>query len=292
MGGYTVDPHLSGPYLNNTEEEESMGVTSRLVFDPTDANTIAASSAVGAFVRAGDDGTLIGHVSDALKVSFTNTSLAVTATDLDIRDLAYATDSVTAHQGGTWDIGTVGSITGVVSIDDNGGSITVDGTVAATQSGSWTVAATQSGSWTVTATATDLDIRDLVAASDSVSSWTKDGSGNAITSTSGALDVNITNAISINDAALANTAIDNNATAVSTSAVAVTASVLASRKYLFLANNGPKAMYVGKTGVTTANGFPMFPGERIEMRAGASVGVFAIGGAGSSNEDLRCMQLA
>ncbi len=39
--------------------------------------------------------------------------------------------------------------TGVLSVDDNGGSLTVDGTVATTQSGVWTVAATQSGTWTV-----------------------------------------------------------------------------------------------------------------------------------------------
>jgi hypothetical protein len=43
-------------------------------------------------------------------------------------------------------------VTGTVTIQDGGGSITIDGTVAATQSGSWTVAATQSGSWSVSIT--------------------------------------------------------------------------------------------------------------------------------------------
>jgi len=53
----------------------------------------------------------------------------VSATNLDIRDLAFATDSVSAVQGTSpWVVG---------------------GTVAATQSGGWTVAATQSGAWTV-----------------------------------------------------------------------------------------------------------------------------------------------
>lgn len=247
-----------------------MGVTNRLLFNPTDADTIAASSSVGSYIRAGDDGTLIGHVSDALKVSLANASIAVTATDLDIRDLAFATDSVTAHQGGTWNIGTVGSITGDVSIDDGGNSITVD--------------------------ATDLDIRDLTAVSDSIQSWLRDGAGTALTSTlvgsDQALDVNLVNTIAINDAALANVAIENEAVAVSTSAVAVTASALAARKYLFLANEGNKKGYVGKTGVTTSNGFPLMPGERMELRAGAAVGVFFIGGTGSSNEDFRTMQLS
>lgn len=56
--------------------------------------------------------------------------------------------TVSALQSGTWNIGTVTTITNVVHVDDNattlsvddgGGSLTVDGTVAATQSGSWSV---------------------------------------------------------------------------------------------------------------------------------------------------------
>ena len=46
----------------------------------------------------------------------------------------------------TWDIGTVATITNVVHIDDNGGSLTVDGTVSI----SGTVPVTQSGGWSVT----------------------------------------------------------------------------------------------------------------------------------------------
>lgn len=47
---------------------------------------------------------------------------------------------------------TVQPVSGTVIITDGGGSITVDGTIAATQSGAWTVAATQSGSWSVAIT--------------------------------------------------------------------------------------------------------------------------------------------
>lgn len=36
-----------------------------------------------------------------------------------------------------------------VAVTDNGGSLTVDGAVAATQSGSWTVSASQSGTWNI-----------------------------------------------------------------------------------------------------------------------------------------------
>lgn len=101
----------------------------RLIFDPAD---LAESDSMGAYVRAGDDGTLIGHVSDALKVNLTNASIVVTATDLDIRDLQFATDSVDVSGSSN------------VAVTDGGGSLTVD--------------------------ATDLDIRDLthVALQDSV----------------------------------------------------------------------------------------------------------------------------
>ena len=245
-----------------------MSVTSRLVFDVTDAASIAASSNVGAWLRAGDDGTQIGHVSDALKVNFTNSSLAVTATDLDIRDLAFATDKV----------------------DVSGSSVSISGTVAVTQSTSpWVIG---DGGGSITVDASDLDIRDLSAASDSVSAWTKDGSGNAISSTSNALNVYVTGsgALTINDAALANTAISANTTTVGTSLISAISSILSNRKYAYFYNNGNKPMYIGTTGTTTADGFPMFPGMGYEFRAGASIDFKIISTAAS--QDLRHLQLS
>lgn len=47
--------------------------------------------------------------------------------------------TVAATQSGTWNIGTLSTITNVVHVDDNAGSLTVDGTVAATQSGTWNI---------------------------------------------------------------------------------------------------------------------------------------------------------
>lgn len=74
--------------------------------------------------------------------------IPVSATNLDIRDLTFAADKVDASgstlgaNSGT-DIGDVtinnGSGGSAVNIQDGGNSITVDGTVAATQSGTWTV---------------------------------------------------------------------------------------------------------------------------------------------------------
>lgn len=62
-------------------------------------------------------------------------------------------------QSGTWNVGTLttlGTITNVVHVDDNAGSLTVDGTVAfsnstiaVTNTGTFAIQAAQSGVWTV-----------------------------------------------------------------------------------------------------------------------------------------------
>ena len=247
-----------------------MGVTNRLVYDPTDANTIASSSTVGAYLLAGDDGSPIGSTSNALDVNIGAVS------DLDIRDLVYTQDSVTAHQGGTW---TIDSITNDVNvtqgtdpwvIGDGGGSITVD--------------------------ASQLDIDDLNATDDAVAAWLSDGAGTALTSTlvgaDQALDVNVVNDIDVDDG-IANTAIENTATAVSTSIVACVSSALANRKYVALANEGNKSLYVGKnSGLTSSNGFPLHPGMQHVWRVGPSVNISAIGRTGASSEDMRVMELS
>jgi len=166
-----------------------------LIFDVTDAGTIADTDSVGSFIRAGDDGTLIGHVSDALKVNFSNTTIAVTATNLDIRDLVFATDKVDVS--GSTDIGldaatlaalesiTVqnGSGAAAVNIQDGGNSITVDGTV---ELGATTLAALES----ITVVATDLDIRNLDYTQDNVA--LKGATGNQlVVNADGSINANV-----------------------------------------------------------------------------------------------------
>lgn len=275
-----------------------MSVSARLVYDPA---ADASSHKVGSYVLAGTDGTQIGAVSDALKVNFSNASLAVTATDLDIRNLVFATDKVDVS-GSSVELGattlaaletiTVLQGTSPWVIGDGGGSITVDGSVGITG----TVAVTQSTSpWVVSAT--DLDIRDLshLAGKDSVRLG--DGTDLVTSTLSGgkqALDVYIANAGSIDiDDSLANTAIFTEARAVSTTAIALTAAAaIAGRKWLYVANEGNKSMYIGPSGVSAANGFPVHMGQQSEFRIGASVAPFIIGEAGSSAEDIRVMQLS
>ena len=84
-----------------------MGVTlDQLVYDATDGG-----AEVGSHVLAGTDGTAIGHTGDALHVDIQNTSIAVSATDLDIRDLSASQDNVAISDGtDTLAINTDGSI--------------------------------------------------------------------------------------------------------------------------------------------------------------------------------------
>lgn len=282
----------------------------KLVFDTTNATTIADSDSVGAFLRA-SDGTLLTHTDVGGKKA------------LDVRvaeginvevDLNYTDDSVTAHQGGTW---IIDSITNTVTVqatdldirdltfatdkvDVSGSVIALDApTLAAlesitVQNGAGAAAVNiQDGGNSITVDAVDLDIRDLVAASDSVSSWTKDGAGTSITSTlvSGkqGLDVNV---IAAADAALANTAIASAAETldVANTAQNVVASPLANRKYLYVYNRDNQVMFIGQSGVTSANGFPVSPGSYIELRAGAAVDVEYV--SAKLNHEIRTLELS
>lgn len=206
-----------------------MSVTGRLVYDPTAASS---SHSVGSYVLAGDDGTQIGHVSDALKVSLTNATLAVTQS---------------------------------------------------------------TSPWVVSAT--DLDIRDLTHLANKDSVRLGDGTDLITSTLSGgkqALDVYIANAGSIDiDDSLANVAIFTETRAVSAVALTLTAAAaIAGRKWLYVANEGNKSMYIGPSGVTAANGFPVHIGQQSEFRIGASVAPYIIGEAGASSEDIRVMQLS
>lgn len=280
-----------------------------LVFDTTDAQSIADSDSIGAFIRSAD-GTLITHTTvggkealdvrvaeginvevdldaaddsvaawmndgagnaigstgGALHISDAGGSITVDATDLDIRALAFATDSV----------------------DVSGSSVSISGDVNVTQGTS---------PWVVSAT--DLDIRDLTAVSDSVQAWAHDGAGTALTSSLigsfQALDVNVvaSEELTVNDAALANTAI---ATAALTLAVAntpqdIVASPLANRKYLYIKNMSNQEMYIGASGVTAANGFPLSPSAIAELRLGAAVDIEFVGRTGQT-PTIRTMELS
>lgn len=152
-------------------------------------------------VQIGDGTDLLAVNADgSINVSVANASIVVTATDLDIRDLSASQDNVAISDGtDTLAINTDGSI----NITDNGGSITVDGTVAATQSGTWDIGTLTSitndvniadGGNSITVDATDLDIRDLSHTQDSVRIG--DGTDLLAVNTDGSINVAIVSASS------------------------------------------------------------------------------------------------
>ncbi len=127
---------------------------------------------IGLIIAESGGGQLVGS-AHPLPISDNGGSLTVDGT-------------VAATQSGTWNVGTVTTITNVVHVDDNAstlsiddgaGSITVDGTVAATQSGNWAVRAQDGSGNALTSHAPGssrgLDVTII------------DGSGNQITSFGG-----------------------------------------------------------------------------------------------------------
>jgi hypothetical protein len=274
----------------------------------------AADDSVAAWLSDGS-GNAITSTTGSLNVNLTNTSIAVTATDLDIRDLAFATDSVDVSGSEvSLDSATLAALENITvsatdldirdlafatdSVDVSGSEVSLDSatlaaleTITVNQGTSpWVIG---DGGGSITVDATDLDIRDLTAATDSIDSWLNDGAGNAITSTAGALDVNIASGtLSINDAALADTAIRAVAETVGTTIGQIVdgGDELASRKYLYVYNNGNKDTFIGQTGITTATGFPIPPGAILEARIGAAVDVYMI--ASAANQNVRTLQLS
>jgi hypothetical protein len=201
-------------------------------------------------------------------------------------DTLAASDFVGAHlyAGGAL----VSATGGAIHIADGGGSITVDAS-------DLDIRDLNSANDSVTVVATNLDIRDLAAATDSVSSWLKDGSGNSITSTTGYLDVNIaasTGTLTVSDAALANTALDNGEEDIVDTATKVIPTDLSARKYVFLYNHGNQFVYLGKqSGLATTNGFPFAPGVYLEARIGAAIALYGISPSGKTS-NVRNLQFS
>jgi len=108
----------------------------------------------------------------------------------------------------------------------------------------------------------------------------------------GALYVAVEGGITTSDAALANTAIANavNTLAVANTAEDIVASPLANRKYLFTYNNDNRKIFVGATGVTAANGFPVNSGSYLELRAGAAIDIEWV--SDKAGHDIRTLELA
>lgn len=270
----------------------------RLCFNATDD-----IDNVGAWVRAGTDGDKIGSQtynseewlnvaailtdSSGAELGSVANPLNVTGVDLEV-DLSHLDDSVRLGDG--TDFFTSTTVGADIGLDVN----LINASIAVTQgTDPWIIG---DGGGSITIDAVDLDIRDLSAAQDSVQSNLFDGSGTALTSTligsDQALDVNVvTDGLSTDDTA--NTDCSFSATSVDNTAggTDLVATDLAGRKYLKLYNNGNQTVYIGESGVTDATGFPLDPCSYLDLRAGASCDLYAIG-ATAAAQDIRIMELS
>jgi hypothetical protein len=227
----------------------------------TDANGDYSPIAVNEF----------GHLftSDAAVLAQLQSGVVVSATDLDIRDLAFATDKVDVSGSEvSLDAATLAALETVTVeqgtspwvIGDGGGSITVD--------------------------AVDLDIRNLLFSQDSVTSYIKDSNGDDLQAYNDELRV----ADVVNT--LANSALTNVGTGAGAGpgAQAIVSSPLANRKDAWLFNNSKKRMYVGASGITAGTGFPFPPGSMYHFGLGAAAVMHVLGTDVGDAQDLRVME--
>ena len=256
-----------------------------LIFDTTSAATMADTHSVGAYLRdslgnlitsqangsqrALDVGINVAGVqidprqiraltnADVVTVEQGTSPWVVSATNLDIRDLTHVSDSIKIGDGVDFlAINADGSINVNADISvTNGAEKAEDSAHVSADIGQYVLAVRQDA------------IANSVSADGDYASLKVDAVG--------ALYVYMTNTISVNDAALANStlfAAAETGAAINVSKNAV-AAPLSARKYLWIYNNDNQKMYIGGAGVTTASGFPVSPGAYAEMRAGAAVDV-------------------
>lgn len=285
----------------------------RFIFDPAD---LAQSDQIGSYI-IGASGTVVGNVSDALKVNIANASITVSGTDIDIRDLVFATDKVDVSGSEvSLDSATLAALENItVSATD----LDIRNLVFATDK------VDVSGS-SVTVTATDLDIRDLTHVSDSIQIG--DGTDLLAVNADGSINVNLTddgvaddavdtgNPFKVGGRAYAsglaavtagdrvNLAMDlyrrlrtfvgaqvgiltTLATVDDTAAVIVAA--LAGRQKIIIQNTSNKDIFVGGSTVTVANGVRIAKGATMELDIG-EVALYAI--AATDGNDVRVLELA
>jgi len=244
-----------------------------LIFDTTNATTIADTDSVGAFVRSGNNGKLITH----------HTITADTYEALDVYAAMAAGDGTPITQtGGSLNVNLTNTLPVDVDGIYSGGNTNPDnvGVIAHTRGATpvdadqieRTTAALANADNVVAANVHGLDVNSFGMIYD-----TAGGNWDRMTGTGGNLNVNITNtaAVTVTDAALANISLVSNTEtgAAATISKDVVAAPLVDRKYLWIYNNDNQKIWIGGTGVTVADGFPISPGSYMELRAGSAVDV-------------------
>jgi len=284
----------------------------QLIFDPTAADTTECDT-VGSYIldSAGNaiTSTDVGGGVQALDVNVAGGSLTTTvdlnfATDqvdtsgsviaLDAATLA-ALEDITATVSGTvaLDAATLtaledinATVSGTVSLD--AATLAALEDVTATVSGTVALdAATLTALEEVTVSATDLDIRDLSAATDSVS--ISDGTNDLAVNADGSLNVQFA-ASGKQTVVETNNGIANSAVTATNTAAAITPTALTDRTKLLVQNTGNRAVFVGDSSVTTATGVRIPKGGNLEINVSDAISLFAVTSAGTA--DLRIIELA
>lgn len=254
-----------------------MGLSTQLIFDPTNADTLAASSNVGAYIRS-SDGTRITH---------TVGSGAVRALDVNM------INTLNVNVDGDYDAGTNATpdSVGVILHDRNaapgvaqqnlrstGGAANADNVVAANVFGA--------------------DVNSFGMVYDGAT-WDR------LLGTAGAAHVHLASQaanINVNIAAQAAAVTTSDTVNSSFLATAETvddtaggkplpASSLASRKRLTVQNKGAQTIYIGGNGVTTSSGVELLGKSSYEVEAGPLAVLYGIAPAGKTS-DVRILEAA
>ena len=230
----------------------------QLIFDTTDAETLAASDKVGAVLTTAD-GTLLTATGTAL--------------DVNVASGTFNVNSDGVHSGGNTDPDNMGQILHVRNATPGDAHQTFRSTGA-------------------NPNASALDPATIFAADANAFTHAWNGTGwDRVTSTSGAVNTHIAGqagTLSVNDTA--NTAVLQTQKNVATTG-ALLASQLAGRRYLFVQNLGTKHIYVGASGVTKTNGLRLSPNTTAEFRLGAAVSLHAVS-EDNNNQDTRVLELS
>lgn len=251
----------------------------KLTYDPTDANSLAASDTIGS------------HTLDGAGTAITSTLVSgkqgldvnvISEINVDLNGIYDGTTNPTPDNVGivAYTRASSPGLTGQVQLPTSAAASS-DGVVAANAHG--------------------LDVNGFGMVYNGTT-WDR------MTGTSGAVDINIksqslgTVAVSgtvtanagsgtftVSDAALANTAVKSTATSVTNTAAVILASQLSNRKYLSFQNLGSAAVFVGDSSVTASTGIRLSNGAMLEsLRLGPAISLKAVTAGGTG--DLRILE--
>lgn len=263
----------------------------KLDFDPASPSE---SDRIGSFL-IGSGGTVIAETGTSLNVNVTNT-VTVSATNLDIRDLTHASDSVKVGDGTDFleiyaeDAASAGGEKGLVMLgirqDAAGSPVSADGDFhpfVFNNDGELKVAAD------LTSSVADDDANSGNPILVGSVAYAATLSALSATGDRGNLASDVYRRVHVNDSA--NIACLGTQTGVTNSAALVVASSLAGRKKMTIQNISSTDIYIGGSGVTTSSGLLIKKGDSYTESIGAGCAVYAIAGSAGPH-NVRVLEVA